>query len=367
MAGGGERFARQLTLHLDPDRFDRIYCASRWTAEEVADPAAALAIEELEESGVRFVRLERRSTVGLRAWWPLLRMLRERPVDILHSHKFGSNVWGALVATVSRTPVFVAHEQTWSFEGRPVRRFLDRELIARRADAFVAVSSEDRRRMIELEGIDAEKVLFIPNAVPSDAPRAGHDVRAELGIPPDAPLIGAVAVLRPQKALDVLLEATARVRERFPELRVLLAGDGDERGQLEALAASLNLGETVIFLGRRTDVPDVLAALDISVSSSDFEGTPLALMESMGAAVPIVATGVGGTPDLIEDGVHGLLVPPRDPAALAGAIEELLADPERRGEMGRRGRERRRTEFEIEVAAQRFGELYERLYAESKR
>ncbi len=367
VAGGGERFARQLTLHLDPDRFDRIYCASRWTAEEVADPAAALAIEELEESGVRFVRLERRSTVGLRAWWPLLRMLRERPVDILHSHKFGSNVWGALVATVSRTPVFVAHEQTWSFEGRPVRRFLDRELIARRADAFVAVSSEDRRRMIELEGIDAEKVLFIPNAVPSDTPRAGHDVRAELGIPPDAPLIGAVAVLRPQKALDVLLEATARARERFPELRVLLAGDGDERERLEALAASLNLGETVIFLGRRTDVPDVLAALDISVSSSDFEGTPLALMESMGAAVPIVATGVGGTPDLIEDGVHGLLVPPRDPAALAGAIEELLADPERRGEMGRRGRERRRTEFEIEVAAQRFGELYERLYAESKR
>ena len=129
--------------------------------------------------------------------------------------------------------MFVAHEQTWSFEGRPVRRFLDRELIARRADAFVAVSSEDRRRMIELERIDAEKVLFIPNAVPSDTPRAGHDVRAGARDPlRTRPLIGAVAVLRPQKALDVLLEATARVRERFPELRVLLAGDGHERGRL---------------------------------------------------------------------------------------------------------------------------------------
>ena len=188
MAGGGERFARQLTLHLDPDRFDRIYCASRWTAEEADDPAAALAIEELQESGVRFVRLERRSTLGLRAWWPLLRMLRERPVDVLHSHKFGSNVWGALVATVSRTPVFVAHEQTWSFEGRPVRRFLDRELIARRADAFVAVSSEDRRRMIELEGIDAEKVLFIPNAVPAPTrPAQGTTCAPSSGSPPDAP------------------------------------------------------------------------------------------------------------------------------------------------------------------------------------
>ncbi len=151
----------------------------------------------------------------------------------------------------------------------------------------------------------------------------------------------------------------------FPDLRVLVAGDGPEHARLAALATSLGLDGTVDFLGRRTDVPDVLSALDVSVSSSDFEGTPLALMESMDAGVPVVATRVGGSPDLIEDGVQGLLVPPRDPEALAAAIAGLLADPDLAREMGRRGRERRRSEFDIDVAAERFGELYERLYAEA--
>lgn len=363
VAGGGERFARQLTLHLDPDRFDRVYCATRWRADEAEDPAAATAIEELVDSGVAFLRLERRSTLGLLAWRPLLRMLRSNPADVIHAHKFGSNVWGAVIARLSRTPVFIAHEQTWSFEGKPIRRFLDRELIARRADTFVAVSTEDRRRMIELEQIDPDKVIFMPNAVPSAPPRAGHDVRAELGIEPTAPVIGAVAVLRPQKALEVLLQACVPLRERFADLRVLFAGDGTERERLERLAASLGLDGTVRFLGLRNDIPDVLAALDVSVSSSHYEGTPLALMESMDAGVPVVATRVGGTPDLIEDGVQGVLVPPRDPAALAAAIAGLLDDPERRREMGERARERRSSEFDIEVSAARFGELYERLVA----
>jgi glycosyltransferase involved in cell wall biosynthesis len=178
-------------------------------------------------------------------------------------------------------------------------------------------------------------------------------------------VIGAIAVLRPQKALSTLLEACATLRSSHPDLRVLIAGDGEERESLERLARTLGLERTVDFLGLRNDVPDVLAALDVSVSSSDYEGTPLALMESMEAGVPIVATRVGGTPDLIDDGVHGLLVPPRDPGALAAAVGELLADPRRRGEMGRLARERRRSEFDIEVAAERFGALYERLFAES--
>jgi glycosyltransferase involved in cell wall biosynthesis len=363
VSGGGERFARQLTLHLDPERFERIYCATRWRADEAEDPAAAAAIDELRASGVEFIRLQRRSRLGLRAWMPLLRLLRERPADVLHSHKFGSNVWGALIDVVTRPPVFIAHEQTWSFEGQPGRRFLDRELIARRADAFVAVSSEDRRRMIEVEHIRPSKVLLMPNAVPSPEPGPRSDVRSELGIGPGTPVIGAIAVLRPQKALEVLLEAVARLTTRFPELRVLIAGDGPEDDRLRAVAARLGLDGTVEFLGRRTDVPAVLAALDVSVSSSDFEGTPLALMESMEAGLPVVATRVGGTPDLIDDGVEGLLVPRRDPDALANAIARLLSEPEVAREMGARGRERRRTEFDIEVAAERFGALYERLYA----
>ncbi|HMH48228.1 MAG TPA: glycosyltransferase, partial [Solirubrobacteraceae bacterium] len=117
-------------------------------------------------------------------------------------------------------------------------------------------------------------------------------------------------------------------------------------------------------LGSRTDVPDLLSALDIAVCCSDFEGSPLAVMEYMDASLPVVASAVGGLPDLIEPGVHGLLVPPNDPPALAAALAELLDDPQRARAMGARGRERRRAEFDIDVLVRRLEDLYLELLAE---
>jgi glycosyltransferase involved in cell wall biosynthesis len=248
-----------------------------------------------------------------------------------------------------------------------VRRFCDREIIARGSSAFIAVSREDRRRMIEVEGIDPEDVTFIPNGIPAPPPPSGADVRAELGIPADAPVIGTVSVMRPQKALDVLLRASRTLVDEFPALRVLIVGEGDMRESLGALSAELGLDDNVMFLGVRTDVPDVLAALDIAVSTSDFEGSPLSVMEYMEAARPVVATRVGGVPDLIDDGVHGLLVPPQDPAAFAAAVAQLLRDPGRAGDMGRRGQERRRAEFDIDVMVRRLEELYVSLRGSSSR
>jgi glycosyltransferase involved in cell wall biosynthesis len=141
----------------------------------------------------------------------------------------------------------------------------------------------------------------------------------------------------------------------------LLVGAGSEQESLERLTQELGLDGKVRFLGYRADVPDVLSALDLAVSSSDFEGSPAAMLEYMDAALPIVATAVGGVPDLIEPGVHGLLVPPRDPPALAAAIAELLRDPERGRQMGIRGRERRRSDFDLDLMIQRFEALYREL------
>jgi glycosyltransferase involved in cell wall biosynthesis len=361
VSGGGERFARHLTMRLNGDRFDRYLCVTRWSPELAANPDTRAALDELREAGVAFVGLRRRSVASLAAWRPVLRMLRGGRIQILHTHKFGANAWGGLLSLAARPPVLVAHEQTWSYEGRPIRRLIDRELVARRADAFVCVSSEDRRRMIEVERIDPRKIVLVPNAIPGAAP-VGHDVRRELAIESDAPVVGAVCVLRPQKALDVLLRAGALVKAEYPRLRIVIAGDGPERERLEAQATSLGLGETVRFLGFRSDVPDVLGALDVAVSCSDFEGTPLAVMEYMEAGRPIVATRVGGVPDLIETGVHGLLVPPRDEAGLAAAIGRLLDDRDAARQMAERARQRRRAEFDIEAAARRMESLYEELY-----
>jgi glycosyltransferase involved in cell wall biosynthesis len=360
--GGGETLAREVLTRLNPDRFERTLCVSRWS-EEASKASSQAVLEELRSKGVRFLGLSRRSPRQLRAWRPLLSLLRDERTDILHAHKFGSNVWASLVGPLAGTPVLIAHEHTWSFEGQPVRRFLDRRLIAPRVAAFLTVSRADLRRMIEIEKVDPAKLVFMPNGIPPPQPPSGRDMRVELGIPPDVPVVGTVATLRAQKALDVLIRAAQILKERFPRLRVLIAGEGVERRALERLITELGLEGTVVLLGFRPDVPDLLPVFDVAACSSDYEGTPLSILEYMEAGLPVVSTRVGGIPDVIEHGVHGLLVDRRDPRSLSTSIEMLLRDRARAAEMGRRGRDRRRTEFDISATVRRIESLYEDLHA----
>jgi glycosyltransferase involved in cell wall biosynthesis len=357
-SGGGERLAAQVAMSLDPTRFERILCSTRPAEGPVLD-------RELEDAGVELLRLDRRSTLDLPAWRPLLSLLRERPVDVLHAHKFGSNLWGSLLGRLANVPVVVAHEHTWSFEGNAPRRLLDRAVVSRRADVLIAVSREDRRKLIEVEGIPPERVRFVPNGIPAVPLVDRAEARRALGLDLTGPVVVAVCELRPQKAVEVLVRAAALLQPELRDLAVLVAGDGPERQALERL-----IGETdapVKLLGTRTDVPQLLGAADVAVLSSDFEGSPLSVMEYMAAARPVVATAVGGVPDLVEDGVHGLLVPTRDEQALAGALRSLVADPERARALGERGRERQQREFTLEAMVDRLELLYESLYAASVR
>jgi len=175
--------------------------------------------------------------------------------------------------------------------------------------------------------------------------------------------VGTVCSLRPQKALDVALDAVAQLAARHPGLRFVVVGDGPERGGLERRAADL-LGDRVVFTGRRpnAEIPDLVAAFDVLVCSSDFEGTPLAVLEWMAEGKSIVATAVGGIPAIIEDGVGGLLVPPRAPDALAGAIHRLLDDPALRERLGAAARQRQQADFRLAHTVEILEDLYETLY-----
>lgn len=358
--GGGERLAAGITKRLDPTQFSATLCLSRLptgagrSGGEGVDELAS----ELRDAGVRLMSLSRTSRLQMLAWRPLLTLLRRERVDVLHSHMFGSNVSGVVLGRLAGVPAVVAHEHSWSYKGQPVRRFLDRELIARYSDAFVAVSREDRRRMIEVEGIAPESAVYIPNGVAASRPARSIDIRAELGIPPGSPVVGTVAGLRPVKALDVLIRAAALLAPYFPHLRVLIAGPGPQRSALEALIDEIGVGETVMLLGSRNDVPELLNVFDVAVCCSYSEGSPLSVMEYMEAGLPVVATRVGGVPDMIDDGVHGLLVEPGDPEGLAGSIGELLRDPVRRERVGQAARERRRTEFDVDIMVKRIERLY---------
>lgn len=356
--GGAERLALEIAVRLDTERFASALCASRFAPEGSPNSSEQHALEMMRDAGVRFLPLTRRRRAEALPWRHLIAFLRSQRTQVLHAHMFGSNVWGTIIGRACRVPVVVTHEHTWSFEGEPIRRFLDRELIARFSDVFVAVSHEDRRKMIEVERIPPEYTRFLPNGIDPELPTAGRDTRAELGIDPHAPVIGSVGALRPQKAHEVLIDAAVALRREHPSLRVLIAGEGPQHRELEALLDRLGMSDTVMLLGRRMDVPDLLEIMDVAVCSSDFEGSPLAVMEYMEAERPIVATRVGGVPDLIDDGVHGLLVEPNDPVALASAIEKLLRDPERGRTMGRQARERRRREFDLDVMVAKVEALY---------
>lgn len=363
--GGAERLAAEIATRLDPQRFESTLCVTRWS--DAGHAASGDLPERLragaEAAGVRFLGLQRRGTWDLPAWMPLVGLLRGGGVQIVHGHMFGSNVWTVVLGRIARVPVLVAHEHTWAFTGGRVRGIVDRRLIAAGSDAVIACSQEDRRRMIEHQRIAPAAVRFVPNGIDGRPPTPGRDVRSELGIASTAPVVGSVGALRAQKRFDVLLRAAAVLAPRCPGLRVIVVGEGAERPRLEGLAAELGLGDTLLMLGAREDVPDILQALDLAVSSSDFEGSPLSIMEYMEAGLPVVATAVGGLPQMIHDGVHGVLVPRRDPGALADAIAGLLADPRRRRELGDAGRARRRAEYDLGVMVTRIEQLYEELYA----
>jgi glycosyltransferase involved in cell wall biosynthesis len=365
--GGAERVAIELSKRLPSDRFERILCATRWPSEIGARPRRAATVADLSRHGVRFVGLERSSTFDLRSARRLVKLMRQERIDILHAHKFGSNLWAALLGPLAGVPVVVAHEHTWSFDGGAARKLLDRAVIARRCDIVVAVSREDRRRMISMQGLKPGAVVYIPNGIPPLPPPEGEVRRTDLDIDEDSLVVGTVGVLREQKALDVLVKAAAMLRGEFPSLRVLIVGTGGQHRPLEQLINELDLQRTVRLLGARTDVPALLRTFDLAACSSNFEGSPLTILEYMEAGLPVVSTRVGGVPDLVEDGVTGLLVNPGDPAALAGALAELLGDRERRAEMGSKGRERRRREFDIDVTVERFEQLYEELYRGKRR
>ncbi|MBM3269292.1 MAG: glycosyltransferase [Candidatus Sericytochromatia bacterium] len=231
------------------------------------------------------------------------------------------------------------------------------------ADSVVGCS-DFIRRDLQRRGLLAREVRTIHNGVPQpDAPAdpaCRPAVRAECGLPPDAPLVVTAARLADQKGLHHLLAAFPAVRARVPGAALLVAGEGERRADLEREARDLGLDGAVRFLGRRDDVSRLLAAADVFCLPSLSEGLPLAIAEAMAAGLPVVATPVGGVPEIVQDGETGFLVPPGDAGALAARLAALLADARLREQMGAWGRLRASRHFSLERMATRFEALYER-------
>jgi glycosyltransferase involved in cell wall biosynthesis len=352
--GGAERFAVGLAQHLPSDRIESWLCTTRDGDEEMA--------LRIAESGLPHVMLGRRSKWDVHRLGGLVALLRRERFDVIHAHKFGSNLWGSLIGRACATPVIVAHEHTWSYSGDPLRLWLDGQVIGRLATRFIAVSPLDAQRMVTIEHVPAEKVQFIPTAyIPRSDPPAS-DIRGELSLAPGTPLVAVAAVLRPQKALTVLLEAHALLRDRIPDAQLVIAGDGECHVMLMDRARELGIADSVHFLGRRDDVEGIISSADVAALSSDYEGLPLFVFECMANGTPLVATAVGGLPEVVESGVSGILVPPRNPEAMADALAELLRDPNRSAALAAAAAQRL-SDYSIDAVAERFADLYAELLA----
>ncbi len=255
----------------------------------------------------------------------LVQLIRDRRIDVVHTHGYRADMMGFLAARAERRPVVsTAH----GFTGGGRRNRLNQWLAMRalsRDDCVVAVSAP-LAAQLEVMGVPADRIATIPNAwrPPTIPPLERAAARAALGLEGDGPMLGWVGRLSRVKGADIALDAFALMRNR--QARLVLVGDGPERGVLEAQARALGFGPQVRFVGMMASASSLLKAFDAVVLSSRSEGTPMILLEAIHAGVPIVASAVGGVPDLITPSI-GTLVPPNDSAALAGALDDVLSHP----------------------------------------
>jgi glycosyltransferase involved in cell wall biosynthesis len=317
--------------------------------------------QALEPQGCPVLRLgvgSLRSPATLARAWRFVRFLRRERIDVLQAYFPDSSYFGVPLATLAgvrhrlRTRNNVGHWLT------PLHRVLGRVLNAF-TTATIANCPAARRALLADERPRPESVVVLENGV---------DLDRWLPLPPPAPrrpdgpaCVGAVANLRPVKGLDVLLRAAALLRDAHPAVAFRVAGEGEQRPALEAQAAAAGLAGRFALPGVVGDVPGFLAGLDVAVLPSRAEGMSNALLEYMAAGRPVVATAVGGTPDLIEDGAQGLLVPPGNAEALAAAIGRLLRQPELALRLGAAARRRAQQRYSRAAMVRRFEEFYARL------
>jgi glycosyltransferase involved in cell wall biosynthesis len=313
-------------------------------------------VPELRAAGLPVDCLDGAAGAG---WVGRLRaLLRRERVELVHAHSPVAAAAARVVAGRHTRVVYTEHN-VWSRYHRATRTA---NLVTfPRNDHVFAVSDMVRasiRYPAPMRALPMPPLETLRHGLdPAAGGWEGDDVRAELGISEDAPLVGSIANFKAAKDHATLLRAAVRVRQAVPDLCLLLVGQGPLEAETRRLAAELGLSETVLFAGFREDARRLAAAFDVFTLSSTYEGLPIALVEAMALGRPAVVTDVGGTPEVVTDGADGLLVPPGDPAALADGLLRLLGDPELRARIGAAARTRAAA-FDIRTAVARMEQVY---------
>jgi glycosyltransferase involved in cell wall biosynthesis len=338
--GGQEKLLVEFARHADAARFE-LHVISMGDRGKLA--------AEIEAHGGRIVALVEPPGVRPRLVWRLAQWFRRLRSDVVHLHDDKPLLYGALAARLAGVPhvIYTQHHGRLASQSRRHERLVG--LASRSVDRIVCVSHAAARHLIA-QGAPARHVRVLWNGI--DLKRFPC-TRA----PVNGPIV-TVARLSPEKDLGTLLQAMAVVTRVDPNTRLEIAGDGPCRESLSALMRDLNLGEHVQFLGETPDVPRLLARAGMFVLPSQSEGLSLTLLEAMASGLPVVATNVGGNAEIVEDGVSGLLVPPRQPRIMAEAILWLRRNVAACEQMGQAGRRRAEQDFDVRMMVARYEALY---------
>jgi glycosyltransferase involved in cell wall biosynthesis len=371
--GGTERHVATLSRMLDRSRYNlRVGCVNRWgyfldEIEANHIPVADYNINSLYKPGTFRQQLKFASDI------------KRHGIDIVHSYNFYANVFAIPAAKYAGIPVTIASIRDAGVYLTPAKKRLQK-FVCRWADC-VLVNAESIKGWLIEQGYHPDRIAVIKNGIDLSKFKRDNrsEFRRELGLPADAPLVVMLSRLNPQKGVEEFLEAAAYVSRLSPQAYFLLVGGAFIRRngaierdvayyqELERCVARLGLGKRVIFTGFRNDVPMILSEAAISVLPSHSEGLSNTLLESMAAGVPVIATRVGGNPEIVEHGKGGILVPVRDSRALAEAIYAILKNRDLAKSLGEEGRRRVEERFSLERMVTETQDLYVKLLEKKSR
>lgn len=336
--GGAERVISSLSASLDLGRYRPLLCLFRpgWLQERA------------ESRGVRTFVIP---TQGMTDWrWALQfkRLLEQEKVDLLHAHEFDANTQGAFVAALAGLPtVATVHGKNYFWEKR--RRRLAYRWVSRNA-TMVAVSEDLKQFIVEKVGVSPNRVKVLYNGVdvlPKCNSIEVEECRKELGLPSSHQVVGVVGNLYPVKGHQYLIDSIPAILSKCPDTSFVFAGRGELEAELKGQVHRLGLDTRVFFLGLRQDISRILSVMDVFVLPSLSEGLSMAILEAMIAGKPVVATQVGGNPELVLNGETGFLIPPRDSQALAANLVTLLTNKQQAAQFGERGKCRAEGQFSL--------------------
>jgi glycosyltransferase involved in cell wall biosynthesis len=361
---GAERVILGLGKALDRERFDvTLLCMRR--ASGVSEPL----IEKAREMELRVFTVDVRGKFDRAALAAIRRIFLTEKVSLFHSHDFKSDFYGRLASWgLGIKRVSTAHGSTRDSLSKRAYLFFNERIVYKTFDRIIAVSVE-LERQLQAKGLSGNRVSLVQNGLDLDSLTQTFEpfpAAPPLDMRDGHILFSVIGRLYPDKGHRYFLEALARVRQKHPEVKALLVGDGPARPEIEEHVRRLGLEQAVCLLGVRSDMGHIYSYTDCLVISSLREGLPYVLLEAMAMGVPVLATRVGEIPNLIKDGENGLLVPPGDVEALAAGMERYLEAGDRRVLWAERGKELVRRNYSVEAMASKVGSIYAALLAQKK-